>query len=379
MKKWLLILFLFIIGTAFSQEEILQTQHTGYLQLGTHFQGWRIENQTVPINQLSIPLMLMFPIGDQMHLILSHRSAYTWWEEDNTINGPSDTWVQLNYMLAKDRVLVNFGLGIPTGKTHLNNDQFLLSQLLSRNIFRFSMPVYGQGFCIKGGIAGAYPLNERIILGLGAQYIKKGSYNPVDYTYTYPIGNEIYSETFSPKYQAGNEISGQVGLDIMLSKDMKLMFDVMMTYYNRDMMDGQEVYGSGQKLVVEGGLFYRFQDDKYAWGHLLFRRKGKSEIRQGFTFEEEEYNSSGYQFETDFHVDMSSAENAKFALLAHGRFYGENEYGVGSANLLGGGIGMNYEITTDSIIDFQVKYLTGRTDDRRIEGMEILIFLKFKF
>jgi len=379
MKKWFLFCFIYLISAAHAQDEILQTQRMGYLQIGSYFQGWKIEGQIVPINQISVPLVLALPLGTNMHLILTHKPAYTWWEDQIKISGPSDTWVQMNYMLVRNAVLVNLGVGVPTGKTRLNNDQLLMTQLLSKNIFRFSLPVYGQGLCLKGGIAGAYPISDRVILGMGAQYIKKGSYYPVDYTYTYLVGNELYSETYSPEYQAGDEISGQVGLDIAVSQDVKVMVDLMMTHYGRDMLDGVETYGSGQKLMVEGGVFYRFPDEKYIWGHILYRRKGKSEIRQGLDFESEEYNSSGNQFDVDIHADLTSAENAKFALLFNGRFYGENEYGVGKANIAGAGVGMHYEASPTTDFDFHLKYLTGSTDDRSIEGMEIYMAIKFEF
>lgn len=379
MKKWMVCIVLLTAGFASAQEEITGAQQTGLIQLGSHFQAWRLEHQSTPINQFSFPLLLAVPIGGRTRLMVSHKPAYTWWQNENRINGPSDTWAQLNVLLAEDRALLNIGMGLPTGKARLNNNQLVLSRLLSRNIFRFSLPAYSQGFQMKAGLAGAYPLSERAILGVGAQYIRKGTYHPVEYTYSYDVGNQTYSTTYSPEYRAGDEVTGQIGLDIMAGPEIKLMFDLMFTRYGRDVLDGTEIFGSGQRLIAEGGAFYRYEDKKYIWGRLLYRMKGKNEIQQGFSLHEEEYNSSGYQFDLDFHGDVTATINSRFAILLNGRFYGDNEYGNGEASIVGGGIGMAYDLNPVSIIDFQIRYYIGTTDDRQTEGMEIITLLKLGF
>ncbi len=363
----------------FAQEEIIPVRRTPFLLIGTRFQTWRIQYENKPVNQINAPLSLIVPVSEKLQFQISNTPAVSWWQEKRSITGPSDTWIQGSLIVGDNLGIINLGVGTPTGKTELNNEQFLISQqFLSRNIFEFGLPVYGQGLTLKAGALFAQKISNQVILGVGGQYLAKGTYKPVQYNISYQAGNQVLTQTYSPKYRPGNEVSGQVGLDVLMTKDFKIMFDVMYTHYFRDLLEGEEIFGSGDKIILKSSAYYRYSD-KYLWGQILYRYKGKNEIRPGFTFVDEQYRLTGYQCEVNFYAQFSSVENAKLYTVLNGKYYGKNELGYYGGNVSGGGVGVQFESTKNSVFDFCVKYLAGSFNSYIIEGMDISISMGVEF
>ncbi|MCJ7812742.1 hypothetical protein MUP95_05410, partial [bacterium] len=138
----------------------------GIVSSGVGLQMWNLEYSAVPITQLSVPIMIILPVGNQFNLTISHTPAFSKFG-GSEIGGFSDTWIQGTYMFWHEKMVINAGLGAPTGKTrlkgapedaeYLSNNEFGLSKWLSLNIFRFQLPVYGQGLCGLAGITLAIP------------------------------------------------------------------------------------------------------------------------------------------------------------------------------------------------------------------------------
>jgi len=371
------LILLIPVQFVFGQAELPTDRRTPFLQIGAHFQAWRVQYEDYPVNQINAPISLFLPIGDRFQFQLSNTPAVSWVEQEQSITGPSDTWIQGSMIIGDNLGVINLGLGAPTGNTELDNNEFLISQYLSRNLFRFGLPVYGQGLTVRAGALFAKKLSAQVIFGAGGQYVKRGSYKPVNYEIAYTVDNRNYSQTFSPEYQQGDEISGQMGVDVLVNKNVKFMFDVMFTHYFRDLMDGEEVYGSGQKIVLKGSTYYRY-NDKYLLAQILYRHKGKNEIRQGLGFIEEAYHLNGYQCEIDFYGQYAAVENAKLYALLDGRFYGKNEQGRNAASVIGGGIGIQYEATGGLIFDFRAKYMAGNLGDFLVEGIDFSMGVGFE-
>ncbi len=370
----LLIYFLFI-GKGFTQEEVSMSQNLAYISTGMSLQMMRLEKQETPINQLSFPITVVFPVGRHIQMIVSHTPAISSWADTAAIriSGLSDTWIQGTYIFWEEKAFFNLGIGIPTGKTPLNDREFIFSQILDDNIYRFRLPAYSQGLCRKAGLAFALPISESAIMGVGGQYVNHQAFVPVRYVYEVQ-GEERVSEE---EYKPGDEIILNVGLDLRLREDMKLMMDGVYTRYSRDLLSGQEIYGSGGKLIVDVGYLYQFSQ-KYFLGRLRYRQKGKNEIWQGLSMQKEGKNSSGSEVEFDCIIKALNLENGGFFIYGDGRFYGANEKGVGKAVLYGSGFGVNYKLSDKTNLDFYIKLLLGKhvvavDDDRDVVGLEVFL------
>ena len=145
---WIIFLF---IGRGFTQDAEPISQNLTYISTGVSLQMMRLQKQGAPLNQLSFPITLVFPVGHHIQMVISHTPAISSWADttDIRISGLSDTWIQGAYIFWNEKAFFNIGVGVPTGKSQLNDREFLLSQLLDDNIYRFRLPAYSQGLCRK--------------------------------------------------------------------------------------------------------------------------------------------------------------------------------------------------------------------------------------
>ena len=369
----LLILFLFI-GRGFTQDAEPESQNLAYISAGMSLQMVRLQRQDVPINQFSFPITLVFPVGHHIQMVITHTPAISSWADTANIriSGLSDTWVQGTYVFWDEKAFLNLGIGIPTGKSNLNDREFLLSQLLDDNISGFRLPAYSQGLCRKAGVAVALPIGESAIIGVGGEYVNHQAFVPVRYVYEVQ-GEERVSEE---EYKAGDEVSVNIGLDLRLKEDMKLMMDGVYTHYSPDLLSGQEIFGSGSKLVLDVGYLYQFSK-QYFLGRVRYRQKGKNEIWQGLAMEEELKNSHGSETEIDLILKALQVENGAFFFYGDGRFYGANESGIGRATVYGGGFGVKYELSDMTDMNFQLKFLSGNRIFENNDIRDIVIFEMF--
>ena len=366
-----------------AQQESAVGSRNGYVTMGLVLQMWKVQPYYHPISQLSLPLALFLPVGNRYSVSLQHTPAYSWWQENQRITGLSDTWIQGNALFWGEKLLLNAGICIPTGKAKLDSVQYILSKEgLSRNIYAFRLPLYGQGFCFKGGFALAYPVHEKVVLGLGAQYLLRSSYHPVEFSYqVMGPDNAIVEKIWNEAYKPGDEISTYVGLDVRPLKTVKVSLDGYYTHYWKDFLDGNEVYGSGEKITANLNVLVQM-DVRYLWMNMLYRHRGKNDILQGFNLQQEEKNSNGYQVETSWVFKAADFVNGGILFLLDGRFYGINELGYGNDNVLGGGLGITFRYQENQELEFTFKYLFGskKTEEaRNLEGLETLIRLRAEF
>ncbi len=369
----LLILFLFV-GKDFAQEESSVSQNLTYISAGMSLQMVRLQKQDVPINQFSFPITIVFPVGHHIQMVINNTPAISSWADTANIriSGLSDTWIQGTYIFWKEKAFFNIGIGVPTGKSSLNDREFLLSQLLDDNISRFRLPAYSQGLCRKIGVAFALPVSESAIIGVGGEYVNHQAFVPVRYVYEVQ-GEERVSEE---EYKPGDEISINFGLDLRLKEDMKLMMDGIFTSYSRDLLSGQEIYGSGEKLLLDFGYLYQFSQ-QYFLGRLRFRKKGKNGIWQGLAMKEELKNSNGPETEVDLVLKVVDVQNGALFFYGDGRFYGANQNGIGQATIFGGGFGLNYELSEKTNMNFKLKFLSGKRVFNINDKRDIVIFELF--
>ncbi len=382
--KFSILLVVLLTVQVFAQEEIFPIPRQAYVSMGISFQMWQREKAGLPVDQLAFPISILMPMARNFDLSISHTPAFSKQYKNQTIYGLSDTWIQGDYVFWDEKAMLNIGIGLPTGKTRLDSAQFELSKQLSKNIYQFQLPIYGQGFSGMIGMATAFPIIDGVVIGVGGQYLYRGSYHPVKYTYGKNIG---INRTFDKKYIPGDEASGNIGVDIRIGENMKIMLDGIYTYYWRDMLSREVVYRSGNKFTGNLGFFYRFSQ-KYIWTHFTFRQKGKNELLQGLYFGEEEKNSNGYQIEMNLVSKVMDYQNGEIFLLGDGRFYGKNENGSGEEMAFGGGVGANYRFNDRAMLDLQFKYILGKFRyifgesrllwKRSIEGLQTSAGLKFE-
>jgi hypothetical protein len=378
-KFSLLIALSLITGTCIAQEELNTARGQSYIMTGMSVQMISIQKQETPVNQISFPTTVSFPVGKHVYVTVDHTPALSSWADtaDIRISGLSDTWIQGMYVFWEEKAMFNIGIGIPTGKSHLDRRELLLTEFLHENLYRFQLPTYSQGLARKAGITVALPIGKSAILGVGGMYINHEAFVPVRYVYEIKGEERISEEEYNP----GDEVTAHVGLDLHLRDDMKLMMDGIYTFYQSDWKGDVEIYKSGEKFVVDLGFFYQLSE-QYILGNLKYRQKGKNELWQGGVILEEQKSSYGPQVEIDLIAKVVDLQNGGFFLYGDGRFYGSNEYGIGKANVFGGGFGVHYKLSEISDMNFRLKFLLGKhqidvNEERDIVGLEIFAGWRF--
>jgi len=360
---------------ATAQQSVFPVERQSYLRTDICYQMWRIEGSQFVVSQLSFPLMLYVPFSDKLSMTVTHVPAYSQWGSDYTVKGLSDTWIQGTYLSGNERWTLNLGMGVPTGKTRLTNNQLFFTQyILSQNVYNFRLPMYGQGFCLKAGGAFAYPITQKIVLGIGGQYLMRTAYHPASYTYDFRSqGRNTVKET-DVKYKPGNELTAQAGLDYSAGENIKFMLDVMYTRYERDVLEKEEIYGSGEKIAVMGGMYYQY-NEQYVWVFFTDRLKGKFELLRGLSFEQAEKNLTGAQLDVGVVWKAINFREGMFYILGDGRFYERNQNEKAGATVYGGGFALDIKLSAKTVMNARIKYMAGSLKDaeltRNAEGMEL--------
>jgi hypothetical protein len=105
--------------------------------------------------------------------------------EDNIVllNGPTDMRVRLSGPLVGDNLLFTAGVNLPTGISHLNNDQTNVLQAVGAPALRMPVSSYGVG---AGGTFGIVGATERAgwAIALGGSLEKRTEYTPVSLVFS---------------------------------------------------------------------------------------------------------------------------------------------------------------------------------------------------
>jgi hypothetical protein len=337
----------------------------GFVTTGVSFQQWQFENQDEGLQEICAPTTAFIPIRPDMSLTVSASPGSASWDTLK-LSGMSDTWIRGTYRIPGGRYMLHAGIGLPTGRTRLKvasgspaRDEFDLSREIGQNIFRFRLPVFGQGLAAKVGGGAAFPVSEKVVFGAGAHYIYHGSFEPVD--------------AGSFKYQAGNETALFGGVDFQVSPTAKWSLNLSYTFYGKDKLNDTTVYASGQKLLVNSSFTGRLGPGTLALG-LNWRQKGKNENLINTDTGAEKRN--GPQTEVDAAWRVPWSPQGTLSVLATGRFYGQNDYALAQGrfytqsdhhskgvDVFGGGAGVDYRVSPRISVSLSMIGLSGTTED----------------
>ncbi len=327
----------------------------GFVSFGVSYQRWVLENAGEP-DQIVFPVAIFYPVRPDLYLNISSSPAMTRYENIK-MTGLSDTYVGVTYVLPGERIMLNAGLGTPTGKTELTSDEFFLTQILSENAFQFRLPSYGQGFHAKVGVGFAYPVSEKLVLGAGANYVYKLAFNPIK-------DQDI-------EYQPGPETGIYLGLGIRLAENVQMNLDGVYTIYGADKSGDVITFASGDKLLFNATVLGRLGNTTL-FTAARWRQKGKNEL--GITLMPETKNSNGDQIELLVQWQFMERGPLMMQLLGDGRFYSKNGYDDRGATIYGGGIGIQYKFSPSVAFRLNVKGYTGTylsIVDTSISGMDV--------
>ena len=342
MKPILTLLFVFAVTQASSQPQSDTdadvVSQRGSFRLMPLYQNWSLDS--VKVSEASVALSLYQPLSRQAAVTL--RGAFASASGDITsLSGATALQLGGSYYVESAHMMFGLGLGIPVGKKKMKTDEFITSILLASNTLRFNVSQFGTGFNITPGVVWALPVGEDVVLGLGATYQYRGTFQPLE-----DLG------TFDP----GDEISGTAGIELRLNETSSIAADLVYTHIGKDLLEGNEIYVSGDKLVAALQYKKYFEFNSLFIG-ATFRSKAKSEVALG--------NFLAPRFEPDqmeilgaYTVRFSDALSTQFSL--EGRFFQETSIAFSGYNLFGVGVMPEFSVSESVTIPVRLKFTSGK-------------------
>ena len=361
----ILLLLIFIFNSVFSAPK------NGILKTGLVYQNWSIEKLDDPVSEATFPIEVIYQIQNNLNIQIKHFPTFSKYGSAS-LNGLSDFWVKSSYSFAGNRALACIGFSLPTGKTKLDSSEIVITRILSKNSFKFRMPVLGQGLTLNGGIMYAYPLNDKITLGGGLNFVYHHGYK--------------FSKLSKLRYNPGEQFGLNIGLDYTILKNLNSNFDFIYNYYTKDKIDTDKIFSSGPKLSIRFGLQYKHSFGLF-WTNAYFRIKGKNESWDGQTLVPDSTNSNNLQREVIFGARKKLNKTVVLFANLEIRSYIENDFMADYCDIFGIGFGCDlflindFTLSPDLIIYFgdgEFEYL-NKSLNQTFSGIEFKINTKWNF
>jgi hypothetical protein len=224
----------------------------GPSRIPASYRSWTLEKtkgaEKVKVSQLYVPLVTSLRFGESADLVLSTSAASSALDRDvsgnTSLGGAADLTAQIYYRLSEDRLLVQAGVNLPSGRTGLNLDEFAVAQALGSPLLGFHLKRPGEGFDVSGAAVWAVPIGARTTFALGAGAVQRGAYKLV---------------AGGPDFKPGPEVSFSAGVDVLGGRDAPPSVRVDATYriFGRDEYGSADVFEEGNQLEAQAAAATR--------------------------------------------------------------------------------------------------------------------------
>lgn len=288
------------------------------------FQHWN-DNGDI-YEEMSIPVGIFVRFNRKLSVRLASNRASASGKNLENLAGFTDTQVGVNYELqaSKASLVLSLGLNLPSGKKELTDDELGTSFVFSRPFFRFQVPNFGQGFSVSPGLTLAIPLGEHFVLGLGGTYRIRRPYKPL----SKPLADFTDpSLGLEGDYKPGNELLVTGGVDVFFNRITSFSVDVIYTRYRPDVIGKDDIFGSGDRLVLNA-QFRKYFGFTELWLFARYGNKAKNETLQMvmandtlMTLEQEGLKSIPDQFEFRGHLRLRYNQKIYIRFLVESRIF----------------------------------------------------------
>lgn len=235
-----LLLFIVFDGSLLAQQslvpptDLLFTDFTTY-RVGTEYKSLSIGDKTY--SQAAFPISIVTPIMQSLVLRVSNIPFTASTDSISGVNGIGDTQLGLSFFLPGEHLLFIADVNLPTVLKPPSREKQTLSSVVGFNALGYQVQSFGQGFDFQLGGAGAIELSPRMIMTVGAGYLNRGEYQPID-----TLG----------QYNPGDEFTFDVGSDFHFSRRQNVSVDAAITFYGEDKLTSVDTRGNsiGDPFVI---------------------------------------------------------------------------------------------------------------------------------
>lgn len=192
------------------------------------------------VTQLTLPLTLTAPLGNQVDFTLSGGFTKVSVTEsdsddgtDQEVSGLIDTEARLVFKVVPDRFNLLLTAVAPTGMEALDIGEEAVLMALSSQVVGFSTTSLGTGGGAGAGFVGAVPVGN-MALGLAGSYTHAIAYSPV-------VGQ-------SSEWKPGGQLRFRAGLEGTVGPRTYLRVATILGIRQKDQVDGEEMGGLGNQI-----------------------------------------------------------------------------------------------------------------------------------
>ena len=191
------------------------------------------------ISEVSVPFGLYLPIGKAVGLSLQTNYATVSGSDVTSVSGLGDAQFVASYFQAAGTgsLVLSVGVNVTTGKNALSFEEFQTSALAGQTAYDLRVPTFGQGIRVAPAFTYAFPVGERVALGLGASYQYRGPYVPLD--------------DLTDQYDPGEEILLTAGADLEITPTSSFSVDLSYGVNGTDTF-GAITYEPGNTITATG-------------------------------------------------------------------------------------------------------------------------------
>jgi hypothetical protein len=186
----------------------------------------RYDDDGTDLTLITVPFTTFFDLAQD--LSLSVRAAFASADGTDMASyfGFADAQAAMSYLrpLGAGSAVAGLAVNLPTGVAGATPAEAETAFLLGQGFYDFRLPSLGQGFNIAPSLTYAFPMGERLALGLGASYQFRGPFQP----------RRFSDDTYDP----GDELLLTAGLDYRLAEASTLALDLSYVRYGEDEWEG---------------------------------------------------------------------------------------------------------------------------------------------
>lgn len=189
------------------------------------------------LRQLSTQLTASVPIGQRVRVQARAGYAQMGGEGLAEVRGFTDATGRVSYAqpVGEGSVVLAATVNAPVGKQELGPDALLTTQWMSQNIYNFQITSFSRGLSVSPQVTWAFPVNDRLALGIGAGYQHQRGFRP--------------QSGMEGEYVPGDGIGANGGLDYKVTETSALGFDVAFKRYQPDRLGGDRRFNAGNRFA----------------------------------------------------------------------------------------------------------------------------------
>ena len=207
------------------------------------YQRWLIEGEDgtqTDVNQFSTLFDVGYKYDDRLKFNLTGAYANVYGDVSQ-IQSITDMNLSGTFHVPSIGTIFMLKINLPTGNNSLSLDDYQSTATVIGNpVLGFRVPSFGQGLNISPGFVWAYPINERLGVGLGASWQFNGTFQPIDQAGAIDVSN------FNP----GNEILLTGGVDFRITDAGTISGDIVLNRFEQDRLGSDEVFKAGQRVIA---------------------------------------------------------------------------------------------------------------------------------